>query len=163
PGRNRGRSPTVNAPVPITAFFARRKVLLVGLAVLLVGGLAGRVVLLDRGQAGTAVAGADSPKTKRGSDLLVPAANPTGQLPRGVTDSLAADGGVWVASSAGVQRIDPATNSIVARISLPQVGDSGMLAWADGSMWATQESGVLTRIDPLTNRAIATIALGGAP
>ena len=30
-------------------------------------------------------------------------------------------------------------------------------------MWATQESGLLTRIDPLTNRAIASIALGGAP
>src|SRR5262249_23068709 len=65
--------------------------------------------------------------------------------------------------SAGVQRIDPATNSIAARIPLPHIGDDGLLAWTDGSVWATQASGLLTRIDPLTNRAIATIALGGAP
>jgi DNA-binding beta-propeller fold protein YncE len=80
-----------------------------------------------------------------------------------VTDILAADGSVWAASSAGVQRIDPTTNSVVARIPLPNVGDRGHLAWAGGSMWATQASGVLTRIDPLTNRAIANIALGGPP
>jgi DNA-binding beta-propeller fold protein YncE len=149
--------------VSTAAFLARRKILLLGLAVLLVGGLAGRLVLLERGPAGPASAADDSPRTERASTLSTPAASATIQLPRGVTDILAADGSVWAASSAGVQRIDPATNSVVARIPLPHVGDAGMLAWADGSIWATQESGQVTRIDPLTNRAIATIVLGGAP
>jgi DNA-binding beta-propeller fold protein YncE len=151
--------------VPIAAFVARRKVLLFGLALLLVAGVAGRLVVLDRGRPGPAPEAAGPPAGKSAAPRLLgaPAASATIQLPRGVTDLLAADGSVWAASSEGVQRIDPTTNSVVARIHLPDVGDRGHLAWADGSMWATQESGVLTRIDPLTNRAIANIPLGGPP
>lgn len=151
----------MNEPVPIAALVARRKVLLLGLALLLLVGVAGRFVLLDRDRAGSTSSA--EPPEKGASRLSAPAASATIQLPRGVTDILAADGSVWAASSTGVQRIDPATNSVVARIPLPHVGDQGHLAWADGSMWATQESGLLTRIDPLTNRAIASIVLGGAP
>jgi DNA-binding beta-propeller fold protein YncE len=150
--------------VPITAFVARRKVLLFGLALLLVAGAAGRLVLVDRGRQSRSPGAVQSPRGANFPSLSgAPAASATIQLPRGVTDLLAADGSVWAASSAGVQRIDPATNSVVASIPLPHIGDHGRLVWAGGSMWATQESGVLTRIDPLTNRAIANIPLGGPP
>ncbi len=54
-------------PVPITAFVARRKVLLLGLAVLLVAGTAGRLVLLDRGRSMGTPAAQGSPATKGAS------------------------------------------------------------------------------------------------
>jgi DNA-binding beta-propeller fold protein YncE len=149
--------------VPITTF-ASRRVLLSGLAVLLAAGLAGGILLLDLGSQSRSPGAVQSPRGARSPSLAgAPTASATIQLPRGVTDLLAVDGSVWAASSAGVQRIDPATNSVVASIPLPHIGDHGRLVWAGGSMWATQESGVLTRIDPLTNRAIANIPLGGPP
>ncbi|HEV2236253.1 MAG TPA: hypothetical protein VGR57_06280, partial [Ktedonobacterales bacterium] len=82
-------------------------------------------------------------------------------------------GAVWVCGahggSAGLTRVDPQTNQVVAQID---VGDSQgyECAWAQvqsDALWVValdthaQRHDVLERIDPATNRVLATIQLQG--
>jgi hypothetical protein len=91
-----------------------------------------------------------------------------------IEELTAGEGGVWGAGiqfdgpgvSFFVDRIDPATNEVVARI--PDV--SGPLAIGEGALWAVDRAGAragpegssLLRIDPTTNEVVARIALGVA-
>jgi hypothetical protein len=62
---------------------------------------------------------------------------------------------VWVAGPSGpVVRIDPRTNRIVARVTVPYA--SWTAASAD-AVWTASSVGTLTRIDPKTNRAVAHV------
>jgi YVTN family beta-propeller protein len=106
------------------------------------------------------------------SDLAVPSvvrvdpvaqtivATITGIGPLGI---VATDDAVWVAdffqSNNAIARIDPATNTIVARIAV-QAGPTTVVVGA-GSVWVTnQDSGSVSRIDPATNEVVATIYMG---
>jgi len=67
------------------------------------------------------------------------------------------DGAVWVTCDAGgvVARIDIATNMVVAEI--PAGSRPANLAVGEGSVWVWNHQLQLLRIDPATNKVIATI------
>jgi hypothetical protein len=76
-----------------------------------------------------------------------------------VTDLVDAFGSLWVRVGATVERIDPATNAVVARIP---VGSGSGLAAGAGALWAPSDPNTVTRIDAATNAVVATIALPNA-
>lgn len=92
-----------------------------------------------------------------------------------IEEIAAGAGGVWGVGVQGtgaanlsfsVERIDPATNEVVAQIR----DVSGPLAAGEGALWAVDRAGAragpegssLLRIDPATNQVVATIPLGVA-
>ena len=75
-------------------------------------------------------------------------------------------GSLWVASDEArtIWRIDPATNQVVATIpALLSDSEYSALAFAFGSVWATDVGGNVLRIDPATNQVVATIATVAGP
>jgi virginiamycin B lyase len=76
-------------------------------------------------------------------------------------DVAVGEGAVWALADAGneVWRIDPASNTVVAKIPVGPL--PAQLTVADGSVWVTDiGNGTLSRIDPATNRVTATISVG---
>jgi YVTN family beta-propeller protein len=81
-------------------------------------------------------------------------------------------GAAWVGNwhDNSVSRIDPATNRVVGS-PIPNGFRAGNLAVGAGGVWVTSdyrvdaaaEDVVVVRIDPQTNRAVETIAVGGHP
>jgi DNA-binding beta-propeller fold protein YncE len=81
-------------------------------------------------------------------------------------------GAVWVGNwhDNSVSRIDPTTNRVVGS-PIPIGFHAGNLAVGAGGVWVTSdyrvdaapEDVVVVRIDPQTNRAVETIAVGGHP
>ena len=75
-----------------------------------------------------------------------------------------AAGSLWVANfqSGTVQRVDPATNRVVAEIQVG--GEPYGLAAGGGSVWVGNNgSDSVTRIDTATNRVVATVPVGDRP
>jgi hypothetical protein len=79
---------------------------------------------------------------------------------------VATDDAVWVASSGLLERIDPATNTVVARVVLPDRSISAIAA-DDAAVWVVtiadaggHPEGTLVRIDTATNEIAAEIPLG---
>jgi hypothetical protein len=79
---------------------------------------------------------------------------------------VATDDAVWVASFGLLQRIDPATNAVVASVELPERSISAIAADAT-TLWALtiaddagEPTGILVRIDTRTNGVAAEIPLG---
>ena len=75
-----------------------------------------------------------------------------------------AAGSVWIANflSGTVERLDPATNRVVARIQVG--GEPYGLAFGGGSVWVGNNgSDSVTRIDTATNQVVATIPVGDRP
>jgi streptogramin lyase len=75
------------------------------------------------------------------------------------------DGAVWVCSqqneeSAHVTKVDPTTMKITAVIET--AGDAAVAVTPD-AVWVDHGSGNLARLDPETNKVLATIPLPGAP
>jgi YVTN family beta-propeller protein len=73
------------------------------------------------------------------------------------------EGAVWAMNDAKatLMRIDPARNSVVARI---KVGTPGAVAAGDGAVWLSNPSeNKVTRVDPATNTATANIPVGPQP
>jgi virginiamycin B lyase len=56
-------------------------------------------------------------------------------------------------------QIDPATNRVVASISVCR--ESKAVAYGAGAFWIACDEGQLLRVDPLTHRVAATLGLGG--
>jgi YVTN family beta-propeller protein len=75
------------------------------------------------------------------------------------TGVLGAFGSVWAAGAEGVVRVDPGTNTVVARI--PMTGGADWTAASTDAVWVTTLTG-LARIDPQTNTVTAMIPLAGA-
>lgn len=98
---------------------------------------------------------------------------PMRDLPRTATLSLGgapdwlaiSDDAVWVANSKfkAVQRVDPKTNSSVAKIEFPDEPCSG-LTFAFGGLWVPLcgKPASLARVDPRTNKIVATLPFGPA-
>jgi len=57
-----------------------------------------------------------------------------------------------------VERIDPATDAVVAKVGVP--GSPAAIALGAGAVWVVDSSGDLTRIDPSTNQVVAELPLG---
>ena len=72
-------------------------------------------------------------------------------------------GALWVAGSDHVTRIDPASNSVVARIPVGATGSGPAdVAFGGGAVWVPVAApGALFAIDPATNKVTARISLGG--
>ena len=93
---------------------------------------------------------------------------------RGLLDLAAISRAVWVPNAGGggdsVAWIDPRTNRLAAR-SVRTGASPQSLAVGAGGVWVTSdyrvdgaaEDVVVVRIDPQTNRAVETIAVGGHP
>jgi YVTN family beta-propeller protein len=100
------------------------------------------------------------------------------QAPFGFTQVLAAgEGAVWTSNVAAgsVSRIDPATNKVVATIPVWPTNACGPapstscsspmgIAFTPGAVWVVlHHEWRVVRIDPATNRVVATISLGSGP
>jgi DNA-binding beta-propeller fold protein YncE len=77
---------------------------------------------------------------------------------------LAADNdAVWATDTSGdaLWRIDPATNTVVAKVALPAGASPVAVATGFGSVWVVNVgTGTVSRIDPATNAIVATLAVG---
>jgi virginiamycin B lyase len=89
-------------------------------------------------------------------------------IPIGPADSegciAAGAGSIWLTTSAAgiLSRIDPASNSVVASITVPS--GSFCPVFAGGFLWVTStEHSVLSKVDPSTNRVLAEIPVGKNP
>jgi YVTN family beta-propeller protein len=74
-------------------------------------------------------------------------------------------GAVWVASKANdaVMKIDTTTDKVIATIVVP--GGPAWLSFAAGSLWVCIHDGTaygVARLDPTSNKLVATIGIGGA-
>ncbi|HEV7809427.1 MAG TPA: hypothetical protein VGO64_02410, partial [Candidatus Limnocylindrales bacterium] len=74
-------------------------------------------------------------------------------------------GSLWAPACGAneLDRVDPKTNKVVARIALPGIpGDGeGQVVAAFGSVWLfTDDTGTLARVDPKTNKIAATFSTG---
>ncbi len=90
-------------------------------------------------------------------------------LEEGTADITAGAGAVWVTapmqtSASGLVRLDPATGSVVARITLPDAAPVGLTAvtTGDGFVWATSSRGSFWKVDPAGDRPIGDPQLIGA-
>jgi DNA-binding beta-propeller fold protein YncE len=101
-----------------------------------------------------------------GSNSGVSRYDPAGQI-----DDLVVSGSIWVSgANTTVTRIDSMTGQVVAILDLlprspsdPNYGNRIALDAGDNAIWAmvtTQAESTLFKIDPLTNRIIATLQLG---
>ncbi len=103
--------------------------------------------------------------TKKAAPKPPPPAPPIGtitariSLAGSATAVAAGEGAVWVREGSSIQRVDPATNTVGATLT---VGVGQAIATGEGAVWATNfDSNTVSRIDPQTNRVVATIPLHG--
>jgi virginiamycin B lyase len=80
------------------------------------------------------------------------------KLPQ-ATGVVGAFGSLWATGTAGVIRVDPATNALVATI--PIESGAAWTAASDDAVWVTTPNGV-DRIDPQSNSVAAEVKLPGA-
>jgi len=83
---------------------------------------------------------------------------------KGETNVVAGAGAVWVPSDAKgkVARIDPATNKVVAAVTV--VPETWYLAYGFKAVWAVSSEGkLLQKINPKTNTVTGTTPLGDTP
>ena len=134
--------------------------------VLLLAGVAvaGRAAVTDEPRAGTA---STAPATTASPGSLAPV-RPSPVVAtigtEGLSSSMAAGAGaLWVAGSDQILRIDPATNSVAARIPVVAggAGPAGVAVGA-GAVWVPLAvTGALWGIDPATDKVASKIPLGG--
>jgi hypothetical protein len=165
-GRALATVPARTLPVPRTGRRAvsRRSWPAAVLVLALLAGLAvtGRMVA-DRPRTGTASTAATT--APPGS---VPSARPSPVVATVGTggfsyDMAAGAGAVWVVGSDEVTRIDPATNSVRARIPVAATGSGpAAVAVGTGAVWVpVAVPAALWGIDPGSNKVAARIPLGG--
>lgn len=101
-----------------------------------------------------------APVSRTGSTVVPVVALDVGGVP---TDVASAPSAVWVAAGLdGIVRVDPQTNTVVARI--PTAGAITRVARGLGAVWALDLfGGRLLRIDPRGNRVTRTIPVDGLP
>jgi hypothetical protein len=176
PGDGDGQAPdgvlTISPPLPVPqpAGGARRRTrprwrwLAVVLALLLVAGLAatGRLAAeRPRTGAPTAPATTASPgSVPSGRPSPIVATIPTG----GFSSAMAAGAGaLWVVGSDEVIRIDPATDTVAARVPVRATGSGpAAVAVGAGAVWVpVAVPGALLGIDPDHDKVTARIPLGG--
>jgi hypothetical protein len=80
----------------------------------------------------------------------------TQRIPVGFPESVAiGDGSLWIGVPGAIQRVDPETGRLIAKIR----GAGGELTFTSGAMWGTASATSIARIDPSTNEIVATIPL----
>jgi hypothetical protein len=148
---------TIDAPPPRAARRQRRGRLIATLgAVVVAAVVAGVAIVIARSHhARTVVNFTNATRPPR----LTP--DGTVHIGTGPADLLIADGSLWVAGEGYIARVDPHDGRIQARIKGPAtvIGPAQLAAGA-GSIWvAYQGQGQVQRIDPRTDRLVASIRL----
>ena len=64
------------------------------------------------------------------------------------------DGSLWIGLAGSVQRLDPDTGQVIAKID----GPGTFLSAAPGAVWALDSADSIARIDPATNQIVATVS-----
>jgi streptogramin lyase len=82
-------------------------------------------------------------------------------IPSGAVDVAVGEGSVWVSGFGRMTRLDPNTDHVTATVDTPGTEDYSQIAVGLGAVWVTADGGKLHRIDPTTNRLVATILVGG--
>jgi DNA-binding beta-propeller fold protein YncE len=161
---------TISRPLPEPGGGARRRSrprrrrLAVVVALLLVAGLAvtGR---LAAERPGTGVATAPATTASPGSVAPVQPSPIVATVPTGGFSSAmaAGAGALWVVGSDEVIRIDPATDTVAARIPVRSTGSGpAAVAVGAGTVWVpVAVPGALLGIDPGNDKVAARISLGG--
>ncbi len=77
----------------------------------------------------------------------------------------ATEDAIWGCSKAGLVRVDPATNEVIAEVEFSPARYFGYLPVGDGALWALGSDGgglanQLVRVDPSANAVTATYPLG---
>jgi streptogramin lyase len=88
----------------------------------------------------------------------------TTSVPGGLTDVAVGDGSIWLPGVDVVQRFDARTGRLQRRIPVRGASDRRYVAVGAGGVWVT-DTGTqqVTRIDPSTDRVVATVTLGASP
>ncbi|MGA2925463.1 MAG: hypothetical protein ABSG43_05620 [Solirubrobacteraceae bacterium] len=111
-----------------------------------------------------------APAAGRDRPAAIASSKPVGLYAAGVVDvggspqALLAHGdSLWIATPSSVVRLNLQNGSTIARIPLPTDGVNAGLAFGAGSIWlAPTGTSQLLRIDPSSNRLVATIDLGAS-
>ncbi len=82
-------------------------------------------------------------------------------IPSGAVDVAVGKGAIWVSGFGTMTRLDPGTNRVVAAVETPGTEDYSQVAVGLGAVWVTADGGRLYRIDPNSDRVVATILVGG--
>jgi hypothetical protein len=92
------------------------------------------------------------------TNQIIAVINGTGSRAR---EAVLTNDAVWVTNYADLSKIDPKTNTVVARIA----GGHLLAAYGFDSIWGEtwDYNSALDRIDPVTAKVVATIQLGGSP
>jgi YVTN family beta-propeller protein len=152
------------APPPRRRAAPRRRWLAAVLALVLLAGLAvtGRVVAERPRASTTSTAAATAPPGPSAPARPSPVVATVGT--GGFSyDMVAGAGALWVVGSDEVTRIDPATNSVTARIPVAATGSGpAAVAAGAGAVWVpVAVPAALWGIDPAGNKVTARIPLGG--
>jgi YVTN family beta-propeller protein len=92
------------------------------------------------------------------------------KLPGAPSDVAYGDGSIWVTAEGpaalrgALLRLDPVRSRVLVRIPLPGVTDYSQIAVGAGAVWVS-DSGKsnVYRVDPRTDRVVATVHVGGSP
>jgi streptogramin lyase len=83
------------------------------------------------------------------------------RIPAGAVDVAVGSDAIWVSGFGAMTRLAPGTNHVVARVKTPGTEDYSHVAVGLGAVWVSSDGGKLYRIDPNSNRVVATILVGG--
>jgi streptogramin lyase len=83
------------------------------------------------------------------------------RIPSGAVDVAFGRDAIWVSGFGATTRLAPGTNHVVATVKTPGTEDYSHVAVGLGAVWVTSDAGRLYRIDPNSNRVVATILVGG--
>jgi hypothetical protein len=82
-------------------------------------------------------------------------------VPRGPHTVAVGGAAVWVSTSGGITKLDPATGRLAHFIRIPNDSEWDDLAYGGGAVWYLQAGGVLSRVDPTTLRPVRVSDFGG--
>jgi streptogramin lyase len=82
-------------------------------------------------------------------------------IPSGAVDVAVGKGATWVSGFGTMTRVEPSTDHVVAAVKTPGTEDYSQVAVGLGAVWVTADGGRLYRIDPNSDRVVATILVGG--
>lgn len=82
-------------------------------------------------------------------------------IPSGAVDVAVGRGAIWVSGFGTTTRVEPSTDHVVAALKTPGTEDYSQVAVGLGAVWVTADGGRLYRIDPNSNRVVATILVEG--
>jgi streptogramin lyase len=161
------RGDGMDAPIRLGSWNPR-PILLLGLLAALLVALAGGALIVGglTRQPLTVIPSPSALTTSLSEFAQLPPSRPisaVGSVPIGESDGtarrFASDGtSLWVSANAGILRIDPATATVIGRVTPPATGSAFDFAVTPGSVWVVDaDQASVTRYDAKSGRSIAVI------